>query len=68
MRTASWIAVAPAPGEVRLARYDIEARRIVQTWPFPPSGTGASIAATPAEDLLLVAREEGPAIDLMLAR
>jgi len=33
-----------------------------------PSGAGTSIAVSPDERELLVVREEGPAIDLMLAR
>ncbi len=55
-------------GEARLARYDFAARRVDQSWPFAPTGAGTSIAVSPDEALLLVAREEPPAIDLMLAR
>jgi hypothetical protein len=33
-----------------------------------PSGAGTSIAASPDERELLIVREEGPAIDLMIAR
>lgn len=53
---------------VHVARHDIATRRVAQTWPIAPSGAGTSIAASPDETLLLVGQEEGPAIDLMLAR
>jgi dipeptidyl aminopeptidase/acylaminoacyl peptidase len=52
----------------RLARFDLATRRIAQHWDLTPSGAGASIAVSPDESQLLVAREEGPAIDLMIAR
>lgn len=52
----------------RLARFDLATRKIAQTFDFLPSGAGASIAVSPDESRLLVAREEGPAIDLMIAR
>lgn len=55
-------------GGARLARYDIAGRAIARTLPFAPSGAGSSIAPSPDESRLLVVREEGPAIDLMLAR
>jgi Tol biopolymer transport system component/DNA-binding winged helix-turn-helix (wHTH) protein len=51
-----------------LARYDLAARRFAADIGFAPSGAGTSIAASPDESVLLVAREEGPAIDLMVAR
>ena len=54
--------------DARLARFDIATRRIAQRFDFEPSGAGASIAVSPDESRLLVAREEGPAIDLMIAR
>jgi DNA-binding winged helix-turn-helix (wHTH) protein/Tol biopolymer transport system component len=54
--------------DVRLARFDLATRKIAQTWDFVPSGAGATIAVAPDESRLLVAREEGPAIDLMIAR
>lgn len=55
-------------GDVALARFDLATRRIAERWDFVPSGAGASIAVSPDESRLLVAREEGPAIDLMIAR
>jgi Tol biopolymer transport system component/DNA-binding winged helix-turn-helix (wHTH) protein len=55
-------------GVARLARYDIAGRAIARSTPFAPSGAGSSIAPSPDESRLLVVREEGPAIDLMLAR
>jgi Tol biopolymer transport system component/DNA-binding winged helix-turn-helix (wHTH) protein len=55
-------------GGARLARYDLASRRIAPASSLAPSGAGASIAVSPDEDRLLVVREEGPAIDLMLAR
>ncbi len=55
-------------GAAKLARYDLATRRISHTWDAAPSGAGASIAVSPDEKVLLVSREEGPAIDLMIAR
>jgi len=52
----------------KLARYDLARRAITQSWDFFPSGAGASIAVSPDEKILLLAREEPPAIDLMIAR
>jgi hypothetical protein len=51
-----------------IARYDFAAGRVVDTVGFAPTGTGTSIAVSPDERHLLVIREEGPAIDLMIAR
>ena len=39
-----------------------------QTWDIAPSGTGVSIAVTDDEQKIIVIQEEGPAIDLMIAR
>jgi Tol biopolymer transport system component/DNA-binding winged helix-turn-helix (wHTH) protein len=55
-------------GGARLARYDL-ATRAVETVRAPvPGGAGASIAVSPDGRRLLLAREEPPAIDLMIAR
>ena len=51
-----------------LARFDLATRRITRTWDIEPSGVGSSIAVAPDESRMLVAREEGPTIDLMIAR
>ena len=54
--------------DVGLGRFDLATRKVTQRWDFVPSGAGSSIAVSPDESRLLVAREEGPAIDLMIAR
>jgi Tol biopolymer transport system component/DNA-binding winged helix-turn-helix (wHTH) protein len=56
------------PGRVLVARYDLATGRQVGTLDAAPTGAGVSLAVDPDERLLLVTREEGPAIDLMLAR
>jgi dipeptidyl aminopeptidase/acylaminoacyl peptidase len=55
-------------GGASIARFDLASGRFTAKVAFPPSGAGTSIAASPDESTLLVAREEGPAIDLMVAR
>jgi Tol biopolymer transport system component/DNA-binding winged helix-turn-helix (wHTH) protein len=57
-----------APGRVVVARYDLATGRQVEAIDAAPSGAGTSLAVDRDERLLLVTREEGPAIDLMLAR
>jgi Tol biopolymer transport system component/DNA-binding winged helix-turn-helix (wHTH) protein len=52
----------------RLARFDLARRAITRTWEIEPSGVGSSIAVAPDESRMLVAREEGPTVDLMFAR
>jgi hypothetical protein len=52
----------------RLERFDLARRAVTQTLAFFPTGTGTSIAPSPDESKLLVVREEGPAVDLMIAR
>jgi DNA-binding winged helix-turn-helix (wHTH) protein/Tol biopolymer transport system component len=54
-------------GAVVIARYDAAGRR-TGTIAFPPGGVGNSIAVSPDESLLLATREQGPAVDLMIAR
>ena len=57
-----------AAGNVLVARYDLATGRQVGTLDAAPTGAGVSLAVDPDERLLLVTREEGPAVDLMLAR
>lgn len=57
-----------AGGKERIDRYDLASRKVVSSVPFAPSGAGTSLAVAPDESVLLVVREEGPAIDLMIAR
>lgn len=64
----SVFARAHAQGTPKLVRYDLAARTVSRSWDFAPGGAGTSIAVSPDEKTLLVAREEGPAIDLMIAR
>ena len=51
-----------------VARYDFATRRLESVVATVPSGAGTSIAASPDESELLIVREEGPAIDLMIAK
>ena len=57
-----------AGGDARIDRFDLASRKVVGSVAFAPSGAGTSLAASPDEAVLLVVREEGPAIDLMIAR
>lgn len=57
-----------ADGKPRLARYELATRKFTRSWALSPNGSGASVAVTSDEKTLLVAREEGPTIDLMIAR
>jgi hypothetical protein len=50
-----------------VARYDLATRSRVQSIVAFPSGGGTSLAISPGERELAFIREEGPAIDLMLA-
>ncbi len=50
----------------RVARYDIESRRVVAAYPAEPSGGGTSLAVSADEGELVFIKEEGPAIDLMI--
>ena len=58
----------PVQGAAGLARLDLATRQVTGEWNFFPSGSGGSIAVSPDESQVLVTREEGPAVDLMLAR
>jgi len=53
---------------VGLARFDLETGKATRTWNVAPDGAGASIAVSADEKHILVVKEEGPAIDLMIAR
>jgi len=55
-------------GKPRLARYDLETRKLTQSWDLAPKANGASIAIAPDESRVAIVREEPPAIDLMIAR
>ena len=55
-------------GKVVLAVYDMPAAKRRDTLPLTPSGAGTSIAIAPDEGAVLIAKEEGPTVDLMLAR
>lgn len=56
------------PGVRQLARFDLAEGRLAWRRDFAPTAQGLALAASPDESVLLVAREEPPAIDLMLAR
>jgi hypothetical protein len=55
-------------GRVAIARFDLESGQRLETIAVAPSGAGTSIAPSPDESVLVVGREEAPAVDLMLAR
>ena len=55
-------------GRVAVARYDLASGARVETLDVAPSGAGTSIAVSPDESVLVIAREEGPTVDLMIAR
>jgi DNA-binding winged helix-turn-helix (wHTH) protein/Tol biopolymer transport system component len=55
-------------GGARIARYDVRTGALLGSIDFFPTGAGTSLAVFPDESRLMVVREEGPAIDLMLAR
>ena len=57
-----------AAGRAVVARYDLATGRQVGTVDAAPAATGTSLAVDPDERLLIVAREAGPTVDLMLAR
>ena len=58
------------PGDTTnsLARFDLRSGRITRQWDFAPSAFGGSVAVSPAEDAVIVTREEKVLIDLMIAR
>jgi DNA-binding winged helix-turn-helix (wHTH) protein/Tol biopolymer transport system component len=55
-------------GNFVVAVHDIASGERRGTLPLAPSGAGSSIAVAPDEGSLLIAQEEGPTVDLMLAR
>lgn len=55
-------------GEPRIARFDLASGRMVAPIAFAPGGGGSSIAVSDDEVVLVVAREDGPTVDLMFAR
>jgi hypothetical protein len=62
-RDAVWYRTAPP----EVVRYDLARRAITWRHPFAPTAFGLSLAVSPDERALLVARESPPAIDLMYA-
>jgi hypothetical protein len=55
-------------GRIAVAVHDLTTGARAGSLPLAPSGAGSSIAVAPDERALIIAREEGPAVDLMLAR
>jgi hypothetical protein len=53
---------------IRLARFDLATATLAQTWEIVPSGAGTSIAVSADERKIIVVKEEGPTVDLMIAR
>ena len=58
----------PSRDEGGVARYDLATGRITPAAPIAPSGAGTSLAVSPDEKTLLIVREEGPSVDLMITR
>jgi DNA-binding winged helix-turn-helix (wHTH) protein len=55
-------------GTLRLARFDLATQAMTRQWDIAPGGAGSSIAVSADERHIVVAKEEDPAIDLMIAR
>ena len=62
---AVWYREAAAPGTI--VRYDLARRAVGERHAFGPAALGLSFAVRPDGRVLVAAREEPPAIDLMLA-
>jgi hypothetical protein len=56
------------PGGRQLARYDLAEGRLAERRAFAPTANGLALALSPDGKRLVVAREDAPAIDLMIAR
>jgi DNA-binding winged helix-turn-helix (wHTH) protein len=63
---ALWIGIYGDPGE--LQRFDLATRVVTTRLPHGPYAIGPNLAIAPDQQLAIVARQEPPAIDLMLAR
>jgi len=57
-----------ARGAQGVSRYDLATGRVTSVATLGPTGAGTSLAVSPDEKTLLVVREEGPAVDLMIAK
>jgi hypothetical protein len=53
---------------LQLARFDLGTQAATRQWDILPSGAGSSIAVTADERRIMVAKEQDPVIDLMIAR
>ncbi len=56
------------PGGRQLARYDLSEGRLAERRAFAPTANGLALAVSPDGRRLAIAREDPPAIDLMIAR
>jgi Tol biopolymer transport system component/DNA-binding winged helix-turn-helix (wHTH) protein len=56
------------PGGRQLARFDLAEGRLAERRTFAPTANGLAIAVSPDGKRLAIAREDPPAIDLMIAR
>ena len=56
------------PGGRQLARYDLAEGRLAERRAFAPTANGLALAASPDGKRLVIAREDPPAIDIMIAR
>jgi hypothetical protein len=58
----------PVGDALRLGRFDVETGKLTRTWDAAPDAAGSSLAVSDDERSIIVVKEEGPAIDLMIAR
>ncbi len=62
---ALWIGLYGTPGE--LVRFDLAQHRVTARIAPGPLAIGGNLAISPDQRLAIIARQEPPAIDLMLA-
>jgi hypothetical protein len=62
---AIWVGYHGDPGE--LVRFDVTRRIVTARVPHGPSAIGSNLAVSSDERYAIIARQEPPAIDLMLA-
>jgi hypothetical protein len=63
---ALWVGIEGDPGE--LLRFDLQSRSVTLRLPHGPSAIGPNVGIAPDQRRAIIARQEPPAIDLMIAR